>query len=308
MTEAQWLVSKDPLEMLILLDPANARVWKKDTPDPTPSNRKLRLFACACCQATIHSKKDHGWEEFMLAVTQLEQAADIDPFVTTLLINKYFHPDWDTLTLARWAARDVPNAADLLRCIVGNPFRPVVLPKVKHCRKCGWDGKGPNKKYCDLPVTFDDKVPHLWDETCPWLTPTVLTLARAAYEETVGQRCGRCGGDGKKKMGAVPSRWTSCETCHGTGTTGAGLLDPDRLLVLRDALMEAGCPAEAKCPRNYGEGDGVGLPGWFIQERHYSCEACGRTGFVPYPIIAHLRENSPHVRGCWSLDLLLSKE
>jgi hypothetical protein len=50
----------------------------------------------------------------------------------------------------------------------------------------------------------------------------------------------------------------------------AGTLDPDRLAVLSDALEEAGCTDEQ--------------------------------------ILVHLREPSPHVRGCWVLDLLLEKE
>ncbi len=46
-------------------------------------------------------------------------------------------------------------------------------------------------------------------------------------------------------------------------------LDPVRLAVLADALEEAGCTET---------------------------------------ILAHLREDSPHVRGCWVLDLILGKE
>jgi hypothetical protein len=36
MTEAEWLTSRDPIEMLRSRRPGN--------------NRRLRLFACACCQ------------------------------------------------------------------------------------------------------------------------------------------------------------------------------------------------------------------------------------------------------------------
>lgn len=49
-----------------------------------------------------------------------------------------------------------------------------------------------------------------------------------------------------------------------------GTLDPDRLLVLSDALQEAGCE------------DGE--------------------------ILTHLRGPGPHIRGCWVIDLLLGKE
>ena len=50
----------------------------------------------------------------------------------------------------------------------------------------------------------------------------------------------------------------------------AGTLDPDGLSVLADALEDAGCTDEQ--------------------------------------LLAHLREPSPHVRGCWVIDLLLGKE
>lgn len=49
-----------------------------------------------------------------------------------------------------------------------------------------------------------------------------------------------------------------------------GTLDPDRLLVLSDALQEAGCDDE--------------------------------------DILGHLRRPGPHIRGCWVVDLLLGKQ
>jgi hypothetical protein len=70
-----------------------------------------------------------------------------------------------------------------------------------------------------------------------WLTADVLTLARAAYDNRI-----------------LPS----------------GHLDPDRLLVLADAVEEAGCTEAA--------------------------------------VLDHLRSPGPHVRGCWALDLVLRRE
>ncbi len=70
-----------------------------------------------------------------------------------------------------------------------------------------------------------------------WRTPAALTLAEAAYDER-----------------SLPS----------------GHLDPARLVVLSDAVEEAGC-ADAD-------------------------------------FLAHLRSPGPHVRGCWALDLVLGRE
>lgn len=65
-----------------------------------------------------------------------------------------------------------------------------------------------------------------------WLTPTVKALAEAAYEQRLNN----------------------------------GTLDPDRLLVLADALEDAGC--------------------------------------TDAEILQHLRGPGPHVGGCWVIDLL----
>jgi hypothetical protein len=69
-----------------------------------------------------------------------------------------------------------------------------------------------------------------------WRTPTVLTLARASYDNRL-----------------LPS----------------GLLEPDRLAVLADALEESGCTDAG--------------------------------------ILGHLRSPGPHVRGCAIVDLILGK-
>ena len=92
-----------------------------------------------------------------------------------------------------------PPPAEMLHCVFGNPFRPVVLNPA-------------------------------------WRTPIVTALATAAYEDRV-----------------LP----------------AGTLDPDRLAILADALEDAGC--------------------------------------TDADILDHCRSGGPHVRGCWVVDLVLSK-
>jgi len=70
-----------------------------------------------------------------------------------------------------------------------------------------------------------------------WLTPTVLSLAQAAYDNRI-----------------IP----------------AGMLDNARLIVLADALEDAGCDNA--------------------------------------DILNHCRHLGEHVRGCWLVDLLLGKQ
>lgn len=155
---------------------------------------------------------------------------------------------------AAWAAARKKQAA-LLREVVGNPFRPhrEMASALRH-----------------------DPVP------LRWITPTVLDLARAAYEERLPpQKCRR---HGRLKVG------------------DDGTLDPLRLAILADALEEAGCGDEAllrhlrgweRCRLcAFAEGQGDVLI-WCGQ-----CE--GHRGWTPL--------RGPHARGCWALDLVLGKE
>lgn len=75
-----------------------------------------------------------------------------------------------------------------------------------------------------------------------------------------------------------------------------GVMDQSCLLVLSDALEEAGCPTAVPC--RYGNGYGYD---------HASCEGCDRQGNAPHPLLVHLRSLGPHYRGDDAIDLLLGK-
>jgi hypothetical protein len=168
------------------------------------SERKLWLFACACCRRIWHQLRHPSGRE---AVEGTERYADgavaigeweavRDAAHETLLAHSWSEDDsahraavaaasanaWEAavhaaagISLAVMqdrasSAQEDAAQANLLRCIFGNPF---------------------------LPVTLDPD----------WRTPPVVTLAQAAYDE-----------------------W------H----LPAGTLDPQRLGILADALEEAG--------------------------------------------------------------------
>lgn len=151
------------------------------------------------------------------------------------------------------------DRAHLLRDIVGNPHRPATLV-----------GEVPNGYLGNAVWVRRD-----------WLTPTVVSLAHAAYDSR---------------------------------DEATGHLDPVRLAVLADALEEAGCAGE-ECPRCRGTGElscpkcsgegcspyGVGANG-----RCTAGDPC--PGWLPHPLLAHLRSPGPHVRGCWAIDLLTGRE
>ena len=51
MTEVEWLASADPVAMIAWLEQHRGAPYNPPAREMPPSDRKLRLFACACCRA-----------------------------------------------------------------------------------------------------------------------------------------------------------------------------------------------------------------------------------------------------------------
>lgn len=301
MNEAKWSATDDVDSMLRYLTRGNRSARVGGGQGWRTSERKLRLFVCACCREVVRDRKrpEVDWEEFTLAVGGLERSADVEPFHTSRLIDTYFHPDWDLPTMAEWASSDCPSAPALLRDIVGNPHRPVKLyelrPRCPECASESWLAVDNDVMWCR-----HCNKKWRWPEgayECPYLTPTVLSLAQAAYEERVKVWKGRHA-DHDEDAG-----W------HETGT-----LDPFRLALVADALEEAGCVQTSdesvmgvyvceKC----GAITRVGTDG--IKCGSCGSEFCRKQRFrdLPHPMLEHLRSPGPHYRGMWSLDLCLGR-
>ncbi len=290
MDEQRWLTSDNPSEMM-------AYVQDKVSP------RRLRLFACACCRMVWHLLTD---ERSRRAVEVAERYADkqatekerreADNAATfagteVLVASASWAAAWvasDRLINSGWpvlleTTGEPATQSALIRSIVGNPFSPVVLPRQRRkCERCNGKRYTPRDK--DVSWSYGSLTPAERQRCglccgsgevpgdCPWLTPTVLALATAAYEDNGGKVCVPCDGKGEwvEEFQPGASYRRKCNHCHNSGRVGVGTLDNDRLAVLCDALEEAGCDDAA--------------------------------------IIEHLRSPGPHVRGCWALDLLLNKE
>lgn len=273
MTEQEWLASSDPAAMLRYLE-----VGSPGSVPDVPIDRKLRRWVEAC-----RWRVDSNWGD--LSVRVGGDAEELQVAVTIWSLSN----SWE---------KEVPLAlrADLLREVVGNPWQTISLV----CRRC--EGCGEVKR--GLQGVDEDDWEVLVCPDCsgtgrlPWLTPTVLTLATAAY---AGEECGRCGG-----LGRVPPRITTqCPTCHGTGRLPrSGPLDALDLAVLADALEEAGAPVEVECKRCGGTGHSFDSQG---ERTVQDCPTCHGTGCLPSPILAHLRNPGPHVVGCWAVDLILGE-
>lgn len=128
------------------------------------------------------------------------------------------HDPQDFLPSVDYSRRaGVPPAvqADLLRCIFGNPWKPVTLPALTVCRQCGQStDDSPKMKYCSRGGDPDGKNDHRYEKVCPWVTPAVVAFARDIY-------------DGRRF---------------------------EDLPVLADMLEADGCPIDEPCPVNYGKG------------------------------------------------------
>ena len=279
MTEQEWLTSTDPTAMLTFLQQGTIAYGGKI------SDRKLRLFACACmCEA-----RGAGWshldEFYRSAETGVRGDMAMCPAIEQAEAWCAGHPE----------PPDSKTKAALLREIVGNPWKPVKLPP---CRRCDGDGKAHGS---DRP--FEWTGPGSYPGPCPvcdgrktdisWLTPTVLSLARAAYNERSSKKCERCSNAkvGFTLYGGLPD----CSDCHGTGRVEDGTLDPDRLGVLADALEEAGCTDPAILMHLRGQ-----EPCW---KDHSDPSEDGGALCNKY-----VQKRSPSVRGCAVLDALLGKE
>lgn len=248
MTESDWLTSTDPAAMLRLYT-SDEMPWPAGTPAPIVSDRKLRLFACACCRQV--------WDRLIdlrsrTAVHIAEQFADGRANANDLLsAHTHAYDAWgesdptnNFAGIARYAAVadvrvaakaitrprlvgiDYAGMAAILRDIFGNPWRPETFTREI----------GPDMSAYETP---------------PWLTPAVVGMARAIYDDCT--------------FGDLPA--------------------------LADLLEEAGCTATGCIHCGYGNYINMDSP----------CHCADSE------ILLHLRQERPHVRGCWALDILLSK-
>jgi hypothetical protein len=224
MTEAEWLATDDVSAMLAwLVSTALASGY-------VATDRRLRLFACACCRAMGHKDAD-------ALLRPVEHAADHGPVPVAA---------WHALERAmpcegfRWCCRvDAVEAARvwaesttiagpgekaaLLREVVGNPYRPVT-----RCGTCNHDAAA---------VVIDGPCPDCYR------TPDVVRFAQRVYAdrdfaalpvladalEDAGctdaailnhlrfERCPDCDGRGRWQDGGAE---IVCCWCHGTGGNG----------------------------------------------------------------------------------------
>ena len=152
MTEQEWQTSTDPVRMLNHLKPRGMGIGKERV-----SGRKFLLFAAAVAHRNPNPY-------FPGRAEDLAWMADV-PGETTAsgwrIARGWIDPD---------GGGDQPAAADYLRCVIGNPFRPVHRHDGGACVRVGGAPPSPYPE------------PHACTRLpSACITPTVQALADAIY-------------------------------------------------------------------------------------------------------------------------------
>lgn len=289
MTRDEWLTSIDPYKMLHYLA-AYQYGSATSNGEKLISDRKERLFACACCRhpAVWPLLTD---ERSRSAVEVAERYADGTISMTDLLEARVESGEEANHPKA-WAAHACASE--------------IAVGPEGCWRRCHWGVTELAPCAALLRATVNPYAPSLPAEV---RTPLVVRLATGAYEERQGKRaCVECYGRGRWIPDVIPEPvgTLDCPACHGEGTIDDGTLDTQRPAVLSDALEEAGLPETVDCPGCVGilQPDRGGL---------WPCRKCGAAsweerGRIPHPLLAALREQTPRYRGFWALDLVLNRE
>ncbi len=245
-----------------------------------PSERKLRLFACAAarlmedhpfrrpvieaCEKAADSGNDH--HDLQAA---RESIQSVHGWTWAATWPRLGHALELTLHQARGNAGSFyrqNEVAHILRDLIGNPWHPLTLSRLE------------NRSGGDRVRVFDP----------PYITPQAIGLAETVYEENGGLECPKCLGIGAVRNEMAMFKRGACVACNSTGVLNPGTLDGARLAVLSDALEEGGCPAF----------ETVSVP---------VAQGVDTRVSVPHPLLSHLRSPGPHYRGMWSLDLILGR-
>ncbi len=265
MTEAEWLAATDPQPMLAFL---RGRA----------SERKLRLFAAACCRRIWHllpGVQSRAWVE---AAESLADGREVR-------IDPNLRDDEGRPSTAQSTARRAALAACLrpptlaqqeeaVRAWHEAPsdqwYPPARLsePTAEDRRKAAYEGARKAAESARMAVVQGPGRPGL------------IRYGRTTSSEQRGQAAllRDVFGNPFGPPPAVDPAWLAwnggtvrqlAEAAYEQRPAAEGLLDHARLALLADALEDAGC----------AEPD----------------------------LLGHLRGPGPHVRGCWAVDLLLGK-
>lgn len=281
MNDEKWLKSENPMVMLELIK-EGSRLLRGRTAQYRISDRKLRLYGLGLFLSFLAmkegssdtSKIDYAWIDEKGPPPAKWNLTEMDPALFASRSVQCYTKfekfgEYEFMVSAK-------DACDLLRDVVGNPFRPTKPVRWWSLGECKVCGNTPNDEgelehgkgcYTQSEDGGGSEFADLIVE--PWLTPQVVMLANDAYENRMG----------------------------------GGELDPVTLLALADALEEAGY---AQVDRDFWLGK---LDGCFCDDYGQpECNGCKKARAELYrpDLIAALRSPGKKWRGFWVVDTLLN--
>lgn len=314
MTEEEWNICKNPTQMLSFLTTGSTVCHK------TITQRKFKLLVCALRRSGNYwFDENDKWEDDSFIITN--DRLESKPEETVFLFCRTDTP----------SNCSQETASDLIRHIIGNPFRP---PLWKNCSKCFG-----NKRCLDAAGDVDD-CPRCYNEktyesvgwfpveTPNWSTD-ILRIAETCYKEAVPntKHCD-CGGIYVTfKKDHLPLL-SICRDCRKEGPFYQTIkqLPNQPIFALRDALLEFGQPQLAdhfvknirlvkkqsgnRCPKCNENGfwrHGVGFEHEKICMNHDRDVVGGSIIWEPGKETEWQECNNWHPRGCWVLDFILEK-
>lgn len=261
MTETDWQACSDAQVMLDWLTGKTKdrgtgwfHFWRRSVPGPLPaelaqqaSDRKLRLFACACCEPIKDLLNDRRSRR---ALEIAERFADGEVSMPEM------NSAWDA----------AETALDSLRA---NPLPDALLPSLSTHKALAWAARAAaatlEQEAGNAARRAAEAVARTAEEVAAWDAAWAARIwARAPLIRDIF-------GNPFRTVTVDPAwlTWNDGTVPKIAQNTYANRRFED-LLILADALMDAGCHDEE--------------------------------------ILNHCRSDGPHVRGCWLLDLLLAKE
>jgi hypothetical protein len=237
MTEAEWLACAGPTPMLDFLR-------------GTASERKLRLFACACVRRAWHLLTDTGRQAVEAAEVYADGMIGKEPLQAVR--RAAYEPIADSIAVAEmtWA--------------LGTPLSPPESAADAALGAC--DDMGNDSGRSIAPLHAAERA----QAALGWTRAESATQA-ALLRDVLGNPFRR-----PPPPPAAILAWNDgtvrrlAEGIYGERLMPAGTLNNARLAILADSLLDAGCDDEE--------------------------------------LLAHLRSEGPHVRGCWAVDGVLGKE
>ena len=261
MTEPKWLAATDPVPMLEFLR-------------GKASDRKLRLFACACCRRVEHLLSQPG---FIRAVETAEEFADgevgaDETRIASEYVLSYYHSEsinddrQSIADLAAYAASAVDYLDDFPSGVASHCISAAVQAAWKLARS---RAEGLVVEPQSYPASLEDAKEFIRSiELMNDAVDAEATPFEAQEKLRQAILLGDIFGNPFRPVPFDPAWRTSTVLALANGIYEVRAFE--RLPILADALQDAGCDSD--------------------------------------DILTHLRGDGPHSRGCWPLDLILGKE